>query len=507
MATLPTVGGSSNTWGTELDAWLLTAHNADGSLKNYFINVKAYGAVGDGVTDDTTAIQAALNAALTGGIIFFPAGTYIITASLLFPGNIKIFGSGDSDSGTVIKVKTGTALTTPVLCSADWYNNTATCGYPVHIADIAIDGNSATSGASAHGFVAMNFWSSFDNIFVNNVSGDGFLFSAQSRNGTHISNTCVEAKIRRVQVRTSGGDGIHIKDNGSGLNSCTDGWLADCIVTSAGAKGINVEMGPGWHISGNHVYGTVTDAISVNKCYATRVHGNYIDGFGSGSSTYIAGIGMACLDGRGSSCIGNHIGFEGGSATGPYYGIAITGAGSASATCVVIGNTVKGSSQSGSIAYVLQTNMSQQGQPWTVYFHDNDSMTTATRLYQDGYVTGGDLKLIGHMGSEGPSVTAAAGANAGTSPPAPVLTRATDLAGKITFGTGTGPAAGAQCVVTFAQAYPNNPCCVISPINAASAALDLHVDRNTTTMTVSAGNAPAASQGNTVYGFFYHVFL
>ena len=33
MAALPTVGGSTNTWGTELNAWLVVAHNADGTLK------------------------------------------------------------------------------------------------------------------------------------------------------------------------------------------------------------------------------------------------------------------------------------------------------------------------------------------------------------------------------------------------------------------------------------------------------------------------------------------
>jgi len=33
MAALPTVGGSVNTWGTELNAWLVVARNADGTLK------------------------------------------------------------------------------------------------------------------------------------------------------------------------------------------------------------------------------------------------------------------------------------------------------------------------------------------------------------------------------------------------------------------------------------------------------------------------------------------
>lgn len=42
-------------------------------------SVKDYGAVGDGVTDDTVAIQAALDA---GGDVYFPAGRYKVTAQL-----------------------------------------------------------------------------------------------------------------------------------------------------------------------------------------------------------------------------------------------------------------------------------------------------------------------------------------------------------------------------------------------------------------------------------------
>jgi parallel beta-helix repeat protein len=41
------------------------------------VNVKTYGAIGNGVTDDTAAIQAAADAAV-GSILYFPAGTYIV---------------------------------------------------------------------------------------------------------------------------------------------------------------------------------------------------------------------------------------------------------------------------------------------------------------------------------------------------------------------------------------------------------------------------------------------
>lgn len=45
-------------------------------------NVRDYGAVGDGTTDDTVAIQAAIDNAPEGGIVYLPAGRYKITDSL-----------------------------------------------------------------------------------------------------------------------------------------------------------------------------------------------------------------------------------------------------------------------------------------------------------------------------------------------------------------------------------------------------------------------------------------
>ena len=45
------------------------------------ISVKAFGATGTGLTDDTVAIQAAINAAQNGGL-WFPAGTYLVSSTL-----------------------------------------------------------------------------------------------------------------------------------------------------------------------------------------------------------------------------------------------------------------------------------------------------------------------------------------------------------------------------------------------------------------------------------------
>lgn len=59
------------------------------------VNVKDFGAVGDGVHDDTAAIQRAINAASHGGIVFLPPGHYLISASLtVSTDSLTILGAG-----------------------------------------------------------------------------------------------------------------------------------------------------------------------------------------------------------------------------------------------------------------------------------------------------------------------------------------------------------------------------------------------------------------------------
>ena len=61
------------------------------------INVKLqpYNATGNGSTDDTTAIQAALTAVPSGGgTVYFPAGTYIISSPLNLKSNTLVLGEG-----------------------------------------------------------------------------------------------------------------------------------------------------------------------------------------------------------------------------------------------------------------------------------------------------------------------------------------------------------------------------------------------------------------------------
>lgn len=79
-----------------------------------WVNVKnpTYGAKGDGTTDDTAAIQAAMTAA-AGKTLFFPPGTYKVTSTLTVTnaiGQIKVIGSGGQGTTTIIKYHTGDLL-------------------------------------------------------------------------------------------------------------------------------------------------------------------------------------------------------------------------------------------------------------------------------------------------------------------------------------------------------------------------------------------------------------
>lgn len=81
-------------------AWLLASaadaqstSNAKAIALNGVHSIANFGAVGDGKTDDTAAIQSALNAAgLTGGIVFVPTGNYLVKGHLVVHANVTLEG-------------------------------------------------------------------------------------------------------------------------------------------------------------------------------------------------------------------------------------------------------------------------------------------------------------------------------------------------------------------------------------------------------------------------------
>ena len=86
------------------------ATTVQAKLRQY-VSVKDFGAVGDGTTNDTTAIQAALNAKSS---VYFPTGTYLITAPLVVNSKQTIFG----DSPYLSIIKTNTAVNPAIIKSS-----------------------------------------------------------------------------------------------------------------------------------------------------------------------------------------------------------------------------------------------------------------------------------------------------------------------------------------------------------------------------------------------------
>jgi len=102
-----------------------TARTVQARLRD-MISVKDFGAVGDGTTNDVTAIQAAITAAaarpssgsiaglggISGATVYFPSGVYRINSGITIPDGVKLVGNGER--ATVIKYYgSGSAVSNP----------------------------------------------------------------------------------------------------------------------------------------------------------------------------------------------------------------------------------------------------------------------------------------------------------------------------------------------------------------------------------------------------------
>lgn len=113
------------------------------------LSVRWYGAKGDGTTDDTTAVQNAINAGISYQIsIRVPAGTYIVQPltypSVGYSSQISIYGDDQSES--ILKKKSG-ASTAPVLTIGSASATNFTSG--VTVEKLTFDGLSKTASTDA----------------------------------------------------------------------------------------------------------------------------------------------------------------------------------------------------------------------------------------------------------------------------------------------------------------------------------------------------------------------
>ena len=131
-----------------------TAREAIGASPEIYINVKDYGAVGDGVTDDTAAIEAAMAAALYDGTLFFPAGVFCYNGTGLdFYVNspVRIVGVGGYTgiSGSEVD-HTGSAIK---LGDDSYFLNIRNFLYSLLLRDVCVFGG---KGVIKHTYTAQN---------------------------------------------------------------------------------------------------------------------------------------------------------------------------------------------------------------------------------------------------------------------------------------------------------------------------------------------------------------
>lgn len=267
MARLPVPGGDDGNWGDILNEYLQVEHNPDGTLKQNFeplgaINthkdittnihgitdtsklqlqgdiyksVKDYGAKGDGTTDDTAVIRAALSDLGEGETLFFPAGVYIISGKLTLKRNQTIQGvhaprwAYNTGTPSAIKAKAGFADDCLIYIPDKGILNAAdeTDGGRLH--HISIDGDRVGTNIDGIKFEGQcRDWQLWD-VSVSNCTGSGIRVIGYNRAGVGYMHSKGFA-FHRVAVYYS-------YNNGISFNDVTDSILFDCLTVSNFANG------------------------------------------------------------------------------------------------------------------------------------------------------------------------------------------------------------------------------------------------------------------------------
>lgn len=116
-------------------------------------NVRWYGAAGDGATDDTAAIQQALDEAANagGGVVFVPPGTYLITSSLTIGSKTTLIGAAKN----AVTIKKATYFEARMIRSKQGYNADGVTGYDgdhdIVIQNITWDDNYTAGAPNTYG--------------------------------------------------------------------------------------------------------------------------------------------------------------------------------------------------------------------------------------------------------------------------------------------------------------------------------------------------------------------
>lgn len=212
-----------------------------------YINIKDYGAKGDGVADDTQAFRDAVSMAAAGSTIFMPQGVYRITGSIKWKTKLSLVGTGVGSSiikmdGTLFNAieqidnRPGTGLNPDGTTFADPLED-------CHFTDFEIDATGLTSTAANVGgkgmFILFMRRGLFRNLYIHHTIGTGL--GCDFLEDTLIENCNVSYCGKNFPPT-----GLRIGQSGIGIGT---GWkekenvrVVNCVTNYNGNYGVFFEL-------------------------------------------------------------------------------------------------------------------------------------------------------------------------------------------------------------------------------------------------------------------------
>lgn len=187
------------------------------------VNVRDFGAKGDGVTDDTTAIQAAASKA-EGKSLYIPSGRYLLSsASVLLPSNVHVFGDGP-DSCLIQPNYYSYSGSWDRAAAVDWNVFQMQPGTEnVLIEKLGLRGPFYSTDYASN--PVQNF------PYSNGILCRGRDY--QDRKSIPLERESRNIRIEKVSIEGFAEDGIQ-------LDNVTDGWVTNCDIKRCGRGGVRV---------------------------------------------------------------------------------------------------------------------------------------------------------------------------------------------------------------------------------------------------------------------------